>query len=264
MNTSAPPVTDDEASEDGDLSRDRFLDGRLTLLQPRQGYRAAIDPVFLAASIDAGPGESVLDVGTGAGAAALALAARLDDVRVAGIEIQRDLVRLAQRNIADNGLARRIDIMAGDLLHPPSRLAAASFHHVMMNPPYAEAGSGTAPPNASKARAHMESEALLADWIAFAHRMVRPRGSVTVIHRADRLAQILEAFGPDFGEVTVFPLWPGGKDAANKPAKRVLVRARRGVKTPMALKPGLVLHGEDGRYAPEAEAILRGAAALSI
>ena len=155
------------------VSEDAVLGGRVRLFQPVTGYRAAIDPVLLAASIQAGAGDKVLDVGCGVGAAALCLATRVAEVRVSGIEVQRDLVRLAMQNVGENAMTGRVDIMRGDLLAPPPRLAPGGFDHVMANPPFEAAGTGNVPPDASKAVASVEGEADLADWVSFCLRMVR-------------------------------------------------------------------------------------------
>lgn len=249
-----------EAAPRMDVSEDRLLGGRVVLRQPRTGYRAAIDPVFLAAAVPAGPGDLVLDVGAGVGAAALCLARREPGCNVRGIELQRDLVRLATENVIANGMSGRVDIMVGDLLHPPPRLAPGAFSHVMANPPYLQEGTATPPPDSGKAQANVESEAALSDWVRFALAMVRPKGSITFIHRADRLAALLGAMADRAGDIVVFPLWPG----VGKPASRVIVRARKGVASPTRLLPGLTLHEPDGRYTTAADAVLREGAGLAL
>lgn len=241
-----------------ETSDDTLLGGRVVLKQPLSGYRAAIDPVFLAAAVPAGPGDLVLDVGAGVGAAALCLVRREPGSSVRGIELQRDLVRLATENVIANGLNGRVDVMVGDLLRPPPRLSPGAFAHVMANPPYLPGGAATPPPDAGKARANVEGEAQLADWVRFALTMVRPKGSVTFIHRADRLEALLGAMTGKAGDITVFPLWPGN----GKAASRVILRARKGVANPTRLLPGLVLHEPDGRYTAAADAVLRDGAAL--
>jgi tRNA1(Val) A37 N6-methylase TrmN6 len=245
-----PPATTD----------DTLLGGRVRLAQPQQGYRVAIDAVFLAASVPAGPGDIVLDAGAGVGAAALCLAWREAGCQVRGIEVQRDLVRLGQRNIDANGFAGRVEIMIGDLLRPPPRLAPSSFHHVMANPPFLQRDAATSPPDRGRAMAHVESEATLADWVRFCLTMTRPKGTITFIHRADRLEGLLGELRARAGEIVVFPLWPGG----SRPASRVLVRARKEVGAPTRLAAGLVLHEPDGRYTPAAEAILRDGVGLML
>jgi tRNA1(Val) A37 N6-methylase TrmN6 len=248
-----------EDSGEISVSEDTLLDGAIRLRQPRSGYRAAIDPVFLAAAVPAQAGETVLDAGCGAGAATLCLAKRVPDCRITGIEAQRDLVRLANESATLNGFADRIVIMTGDILRPPPRLEPGSFSHVMANPPYLPDDAGTPSPDAAKAAATLEGTADLAAWLRFALSAVRPKGSVTFIHRADRMEQLLAQLSQRAGEIVVFPLWPG----QNKPAKRIIVRARKGVATPTRLTPGLVLHEADGRYTAAADAILRQGAALA-
>lgn len=243
-----------------DISEGTLLGGRVRLKQPVEGYRVAIDPVFLAAAVPAAAGERVIDIGTGVGAAALCLAARVPDARVTGIERERDLVRLASDNVALNDLTSRVQMMAGDLLTPPPRLEPGTFDHAMANPPYLASGTATPPADAVRAAAHVESEADLAAWLRFALMMLRSKGTLTLIHRADRLDALLAGLAGKAGEIVLFPLWPG----AGKPAKRILLRARKGVATPLRLAAGLVLHEADGRYTAAAENVLREGAGLEL
>jgi tRNA1(Val) A37 N6-methylase TrmN6 len=248
-----------------EVTDDALLGGRLQLLQPQNGYRVAIDPVFLAAAVPAKAGERVLDVGAGTGAASLCLASRIADCRIAGLEIDQATVRLANENVRRNNFAERINIMMGDLVRPPIRLAPGSFDHAMANPPYLEAASNTVPPNASRAGAHVEarssSSADLAAWLKFALSMIKSKGTLTIVHRADRLDQILGELRTLAGGIVVFPLWP---DAAAKPAKRVLVRVIKGSAQPMRLAAGLILHESDGRYTVVADTVLRHAQGLEL
>ncbi|MEE8204297.1 MAG: methyltransferase [Alphaproteobacteria bacterium] len=244
------------------ITEDALLGGRVRLRQPATGFRVAIDPVLLAAAVPAAAGESVLDVGAGVGAAALCLAARIGDCRVFGIEIQQDLVRVAGENVALNALTGRVDIVTGDLTRPPPRLAAGTFDHVMANPPYHEAGRVDRSPDAGKAAASIETVGGLAEWVGFCLAMVRRGGSVSFVHRADRLDALLARLSPRAGAIVVFPLWPDA--AGSQPAKRVIVQARKGLATPLRLARGLALHADGGGYTAQAEAILRDGAALEL
>jgi tRNA1(Val) A37 N6-methylase TrmN6 len=152
-------------------------------------------------------------------------------------------------------------MIEGDLGRPPPRLAGASFDHVMTNPPHLAAARVTAPPGAMRARAHIERELDLAGWLAACLRMLRPGGALTLIHRAERLAEALTALGGPLGELVVFPLWPR---AGDRPAKRILIQGRKGSRGPLRLAPGLVLHEDDGRFSAAAEAVLRHAKALPL
>lgn len=249
----------------GAVTDDALLGGRIQLLQPEAGYRVAIDPVFLAAAVPARAGERVLDVGAGTGAASLCLAARVADCRISGLEIDPATVRIANENVRRNGVADRVNVMIGDVVRPPIRLAPGSFDHAMANPPYLEAAHATPPPNAARAGAHVEARASagadLAAWLKFALSMVRSKGTLTLVHRADRLDQVLAELRGLAGGIVVFPLWP---DASAKPAKRVLVRAVKGSAQPMRLAAGLILHEADGRYTAAADAVLRHAQGLEL
>ncbi len=248
------------------ITENRLLGGRVVLCQPASGYRAAIDPVLLAAAVPALRGERVLDLGCGVGAAALCLAARVPDCRIVGLELQPDLAALARHNAAANGVAHRFAVIEGDVRRPPPELAAAAasetgvpgFDHVMMNPPFLPAGAATPPPEATKALAHQEGAAALEDWIAAACRLLKPRGGLTLIHRADRVDAICAALRPRFGAVELIPLWP----KPGRPARRLVVRARKDARSPAVLAFGLVLHRPEGGFTEEAEAILRGGKAL--
>lgn len=240
------------------VTQDYLLGGRVQIRQPADGYRVAIDPIFLAASMMPEPGSNILDIGSGVGATALCLAARVPGCRITGLEMQRDSVRLAFDNINLNSMRDRIEILAGDLLRPPPRLAASTFAHVMANPPYLESADYTLSQNSHKAQSNGEGEATLEHWIRFALLMVRPKGTVTFIHRADQLDRIMSCFSGKLGDIVIFPLWPG----KGKPAKRVIVRGCKNSHGSLRLSPGLVLHETDGKFTSEAESILRDGAAL--
>ena len=228
--------------------------------QPVDGARVAIDPVLLAAAVPAEPRQLVLEIGCGSGAATLCLAARVPGCRIVGLELQPDLAALAAENVALTGMGERVTIVAGDLLRPPPRLSPGSFDHVMANPPFVERGRGTPAPNPAKAAATIEGEARLGDWVRCALGMVRGKGTVTFIHRANRIDALLAAFAGRAGEAVVFPLWP----AAGRDASRVLVRVRKQAASPARLAAGLVLHEADGRFTAPAEAVLRGGEGLAL
>ena len=239
-------------------SEDRLLGGSVRLRQPREGYRAAIDPVFLAASMPARDGDRILELGVGTGAAALCLARRVPGAMVVGLERQRAAAALAEKNVALNAMEGRVEIVHGDLLNLPSSVRRAHFDHVMANPPYLPPARADRRKPGARQASDVEGDADLRAWVDCALRRVKPRGTVTFIHRADRLDALLAAFAGRAGGIVVVPLWP----KAGVAAKRVIVRARTGIATPLVLTAGLVLHRPDGSFTQAAERVLREGAAL--
>ncbi len=242
-----------------DLTRDAFLCGRLHLWQPAKGYRAATDPVLLAAACPAQAGQSVLDLGCGVGAAALCLGARVPGLALAGLEVQADYADLARRNGVENG--QDFAVLTGDLAEMPQALRR-DFDHVIANPPYYP-GGGTPSADSGRARALLIGTPL-ADWVAAAARRLAPGGWLTMIFGADGLPQVLGALSPKLGSATVLPLTA----RQGRPALRVILRARKGGRAAFRLLSPLILHdgpahdGDRENYTPRAGEILRNGAAL--
>ncbi len=225
-----------------------LLNGRVTYRQLRSGHRTGFEPVLLAASVTAKPGELVLEAGTGVGAALLCLAARVPGVSGIGVERDAALTRLANENFQNNGY----DCVA--LQADATRLPfpAQSFHHVMANPPWFGA-KNTASPDPLRALAHQAGPGLLSEWIANLVRALKPKGSITLILPASGYPAAACALRQRCGGITLFPLWP----RFGQPAKIAIIAARKGSKSPDRILPGLTLHDDHGITA-EAEAILRG------
>jgi tRNA1(Val) A37 N6-methylase TrmN6 len=243
---------------------DAFLGGRLRVLQPGNGYRAGIDGVLLAATV-APPGGQVLDVGAGVGIVGLCIAHRLSDVRITMVECDSGLAALARRNIDRNGFADRARVVEADVMRPLGECpelagAAGSFDDVLANPPFFVDGRGTAAGDPVKARANAMPEGGLGRWVRFMAAMARPGGRIRLIHRAEALAETLDALAGRFGGVIVLPLHPRPGESAS----RVLVRAVKGSRAPLQLRPGLVLHGSDNGFRPDIAAVLRDGAPLPI
>lgn len=252
------------ASEPGDLSQAlgeleecSLLNGRVRLLQPARGYRVAIDPVLLAAAVPARPGERLLELGCGSAAASLCLLARVVGLDITGLELNFELAELARRNAALNN--PRLHVIQGDLLSPPACLAD-SFDQVFMNPPYLPAGAAIPSPFVTRASANVEREARLEHWISAALQRLTCGGRLTLIHRADRLGEILSLLHERAGETRILPL----RAYADRPAKRVIVTTRKASRAPLVLLPDLVLHDPGGGFSAAAEAVLRAGEAIKI
>jgi tRNA1(Val) A37 N6-methylase TrmN6 len=243
-----------------DLTHDAFLCGKLHLWQPRKGYRAATDPVLLAAACPAQPGQSVLDLGCGVGAASFCLAARVADLRLSGLELQPTYAALARRNAVENGI--HLEVHEGNLADMPRPLRI-NFDHVIANPPYYPRG-GTPSPNAGRATA-LQIDTPLSAWVEAATRRLAPGGWLTLICGADGLPEVLAAMGSKLGSASVLPLTP----REGRPALRILLRARKTGRAAFRLLAPFVIHhgpahdGDRESYTPRANAVLRGGDALA-
>lgn len=241
-----------------DTTEDAVLDGRVTLTQPARGYRAGVDAALLAAACDAKPGERVIEAGCGAGGALLAAAARRPGVAFTGVERDPAAAALARANAAANGLSDRVEIVEGDVALRFSALGRPAFDAALANPPFFDDPQALRAPSPERRGAWIADDGLAA-WTGFLLKAVREGGTITVIHRADRLADLLALMGAKAGSFQVRPVHP----FSDEPAKRVLVRAVKTGKAPLRLLPPLVLHDRaGGKHTAEAEAILRGRADL--
>lgn len=246
------------------VSQDDFLGGAIRLYQPEEGYRITTDTVFLAASISYEKNDHILDMGAGTGGILSCLLSRTaggsGENIFHGIELQQSLLDLARLNARENNFEGRIEYFNADISQPPAACEPNSYHHVISNPPYLKKNGSTASPYVTKAVAHMDSHIELGEWVRLCLRMLKPLGYLTLVHRADRLDDIIAALHGKAGDIIIFPLW----STMDKDARRIIIQARKGGKGIIALKPGLIVHTSDGTFTPQAEAILRHGAALDI
>jgi len=240
-----------------------LLRGRVKLLQPKEGFRASIDSVFLAAAVNVKSGDKILDIGCGVGSVGLCIALRKEDIRLVGLDIQPELIEIANKNAKLNNLEDRVEFFCGNLKEE-KLIKNNDFNQVLMNPPYMKSGSHMASPNKIKATSHGEecSGATLENWIKYAHHKLKQGGYLTIIHRIDRMDNIISSLTKRrwFGSLIIFPLWSHkGEDA-----KRFIIKARKERYAPLSLKQGIIIHKENGDYTDAAEEILSNAVTIDL
>jgi tRNA1(Val) A37 N6-methylase TrmN6 len=237
------------------LTQDAFLGGKVKLLQPKIGYRAGVDPVFLAATVNAKQGETVLDLGCGVGAAALCLGARIPGLKLTGVERQKEYAELARMN--------GLETVCADLENLPDKIRQQQYDHVLANPPYYDRAASVAARNSGREGALGEDTPLVV-WMKVAAKRLKPRGHVHVIHRVERLVDLLSALPAVLGSVQVLPLAP----RVGRKAELVIVRAKKDGRAAFELLAPCILHLGDRHerdgdsYLTEIKAVLRDGAAL--
>jgi tRNA1(Val) A37 N6-methylase TrmN6 len=234
------------------LTHDGFLGGRLVLSQPAQGFRAGLDSVLLGSAV-APASRTILDLGTGVGAAALVALAHETYRTAVLVDTDPHVLALAHMNAADNGfgaLAKThlLDAAASE------QLPQDHFTSVIANPPYFIAGRGTSATTRG-ATARQMPGGTLDGWVKTAKAATAPGGEVVFIHTTEALPELLYSFTTRLGAVTILPLAPRPGDAAI----RILVRGIKGSRAPLTLLATRVLHGPEGNaFAPDFDALLRG------
>jgi tRNA1(Val) A37 N6-methylase TrmN6 len=254
-----PPGQEDEHTDDA------VLGGRLRLTQKKSGHRVGHDAILLAAATAAKPGDRVVELGAGVGAAALALAARMSDVNVTLVERDAELAEIEAENAVRNGLDNRAGVVTLDVTAPSDAFAAAglapgSFDGVIMNPPFNDPARQNLSPDDGRRTAHVGPDGTLEAWIAAGSWLLHSAGMLTLIWRADGLAHVLHALEPRFGGVVVLPV----HGRAGQPAIRVLVQATKGSRAPLRLLPAFDLNDASGKPTAAAEDVLRHAKALTL
>ena len=234
-------------------TEDYLLNKRVKIFQPTDGYRAAIDAVFLAAMVDAKKikeGMKIIDVGSGTGAVSLCLAERLKEkkIEITGLEIQEELVELSNLSATSNGF----DFLHYELcdIREKNNDKAGLFDFVVTNPPYSDHDMPS--PNESKKQAHNMESFDLSKWVSACLKMLKPKGFIALINRTEALNEILRAMHNRAGNIQILPLY----SKEGQTAKRILILAQKGSRAPTKILPPLYTHDNEGNYSKEAEKIL--------
>lgn len=244
------------------LTRDAFLGGRLTVSQPRNGFRAGLDSVLLGAAV-CPAAESLLDLGAGVGTASLVALAHERGLGAVLVDRDAGMLALAMANAETNGVGDQVrtvalDVTAAGAERQSAGLKPDSFSAVIANPPFFDAAAGTRAGEPARARARHMAAGDLDLWVRAAAAAAAPGGEIIFVYPAAGLAPLLAAFSQRFGAVTILPLSP----RSSEPASRVLLRGTKGSRAPMTLLATRALHIAGRDFTPEFEAIFRGQARL--
>ncbi len=236
----------------------RFFDGQVRVDQPKAGYRAGTDAILLAASLDAKPGSRVLELGCGSGAVLLLAANHHGDCQFVGLEKSQDMLALARKNTARHA---QTEIVEGSMRKLPTDWHL-QFDHVLANPPYFDDRKAVRMSKAKESAFVNKKSLTIDDWLAAMLLALKPRGFGTLIYRADGLEKLLAGLHTKVGGIRILPI----HSFRDEPAKRVIIRFRKGVKSESVLLPALIMHerGSEDKYTPLALEILKGEKKLII
>lgn len=249
--THLPPTTDE--------THDTLLGGRVSITQPARGYRVSVDAVLLAASVPPEDNISVLDVGCGHGGATLCLAHRAAHARLHGIDVRPEAVAHFSENAVLNGWQNRMTALVANVADGVGPEYGDAFDWVISNPPYLPVERMDRRASDGRIDLATTETVPLRQWLTFMTTCLRDGGHLALVHRADRIEEILASFAELSGAIEVFPIWP----KAGAPAKRVIVTARKGARSPSKIHSGLVLHEADGAFTSAARAVLVDGAPLN-
>lgn len=235
-----------------DLSSDKVLGGAISLLQPKKGFRVGIDSILLSSSIK--NFTSCLELGSGSGVISICLARRILNSKIIGVENNKLLIEIANRNLINNDLnSSKINFYHFDVIGEKfSKIYNDFFDQVVMNPPYFNKANINLSKNYNKATAKYLDASSLNDWIEVAYKKLVKKGYLNFVYRTGALSNVFSLLDSKWGDIRIFPLWP----KMRKQSKLFLIQARKDSKAETKLLPGLILHNEDGSYTNDCNNVL--------
>ena len=242
-----------------EFTKDSFLGGGIRIWQPKKGYRAGIDPILLAASVNVSAGQKVLDLGCGVGTASFAIGYRVKNVELHGIEIQKAFVDLADLNSKENGIEFQVECT--NISDLSSNITSKNFDHVIANPPYFDRKSSVRGINVYKEKSFGDTGPI-SEWLKVAAKRAKPKGFVHFIVRSDRLMEIFTNMPNSLGSLVITPVI----SRKNENAKLTILHAKKNGRAGFIISSPIVLHPlkSDSRekYVPEVDKVLRNGASL--
>ena len=242
-----------------DFTKDSFLGGRIKIWQPKKGYRAGIDPILLAASVNASEGQKVLDLGCGVGTASFALGYRVKNIELYGIEIQKAVADVANLNSEENGIELKLE--CSNITKLSSNITSKSFDHVIANPPYFDRKTSVRSINLAKEKSFGDT-CPISDWLKVAAKRAKPKGFVHFIVRSDRLPEMFRNMPNSLGSLVITPIL----SRKNENAKLTILHARKNGRAGFIISSPIILHplksASQEKYVPEVDRVLRNGASL--
>lgn len=219
--------------------------GGYKVIQDKSGFCFGSDAVLLSRFVKLKKGARVLDMCTGSGIIPVLLWALGDLSSIDGVEIVPEVSDMAKRTMELNSLEDKIRIHEGDIKNVKTMFGAHAFDAVTCNPPYMNVGGGLVNPKDKLALARHEIACTLDDVVKSAKSVLKPCGKLFMVHRADRLCDVISAFRKYNIEpkrlATVYP-------SEGKAASLILIEGAVGGKAQLKLEPAIFMYDKDGNY----------------
>lgn len=215
----------------------------LVILQPRKGYRFSMDAILLARFPLVKEGFKIIDLGTGSGVIPLLLTTRAENLFIQGVEIQSGLAKLAKRNVEINNKQETIAILEQDMNSLPNEWNG-QWDLVVSNPPYFKANAGKISLG-ERAIARHELKCTLEDVIRLGAKLLKPKGHLALVHRAERLPETINLLAKyKLNPCRLKIVHP----RAEKNGELFLLEAVKGTSRPLNILPPLIIYDEEGPY----------------
>ncbi|RCW60870.1 MULTISPECIES: tRNA1(Val) (adenine(37)-N6)-methyltransferase [Halanaerobium] len=218
-----------------------LIENELEIIQDDRFFKFGTDSVLLANFVELRRGDKVIDLGTGSGVIPLLLAYKNEDLELTGVEIQAEAADLARRNVEFNQLENQIKIINEDLCQLEGVFEAGSFDAVVSNPPYLPVQAGKMKENDFVAAARHEIYAELEDVVAEAARLLKYGGHFFLVHRAERLTEVIETLARHNCQAKELRLVQARIDSE---ADIFLLKAKKGANPGLRVKPVLIIYQE--------------------
>jgi len=241
------------ASGNDHETRDTILDGSITLIQPRHGYRFSVEAILLGRFVRASTRDRVLELGAGCGVVSIMIATLYRPRQIVAIEIQPMLAAMIDRSASINGLESVRSVCADLRQKKIAGVEPASFDLVVANPPYRAVATGRENPDHGRRLARGESAAALRDFVAAARRYARTGARIAFVFTARRSAELISTMRScQIEPKRIRFVHP----RIASPATVILIEARAARGIEVAIEPPLILYDRPGIYTSEARALL--------
>lgn len=221
----------------------------LKIIQNKDGFCFGIDSILLSDfAKEIKKGSKVIDLGTGTGIIGILLCMKTELSKIIGVEIQKEVYDMAKRSIKLNNLENKFEIINENIKNLENIIETGTFDAVVTNPPYKKIGTGLTNENEKKLISRHEITANLEDFIKVSYRMLKDKGTLYMVHRPDRMVDIIELLRKYKLEPKKIKfVYPN----ANKDANLILLKAVKNANPFLKIEKPLYVYNQNGEYTDE-------------